>query len=194
MRPRRLGVVVTSRHDSYADAICDALGRLEALGLRWFLTGSEALGLYASPRQTVDTDVVVELPIERFEETFTPFQDAFVIARPIRAERRWLASLVSLDGWGKVDIILRDGDAWGRDALDRRRSFDHPIYGRVWLSSPEDLLLAKLEWSGGRSELQLRDCVSLVRDNPALDVVYLDRQAVALGVADLLDRVRQDAS
>lgn len=186
--------MVTSRNGSYADAIRDALARLEASGLRWFLTGSEALGPYASPRQTVGTDVVVELTVERFEETFAAFKDAFAIASPVRADRRWRASLVSLAGWGKVDIILRDSDAWGREALDRRRSFDHPAYGKVWLSSPEDLLLAKLEWSGGRSELQLRDCMSLVRDNPGLDAGYLDRHAAALRVAGLLDQVRLDAS
>jgi len=180
-------------HGSYADAIRDALGRLEAAGLRRYLTGSEALGPYAGPRQTADTDVVVDLPAERFEQVFASFRDAFVIAPPMRAARRWLASLVSADGWGKVDIILRDADPWGREALDRRCRFAHPSYGHVWLSSPEDLLLAKLEWSGGESELQLRDCVALVRDQPGLDADYLDRHAAGLGVVEVLARVRRDA-
>jgi len=185
---------VARQHESSADAIRDALGRLEAAGLRWFLTGSEALAPYAEPRQTADTDVVVELPVERFDEIFGSFGDAFAIARPIRTTRRWLASLVSLDGWGKVDVVMRDDDPWGRAALDRRRRFDHPSYGPVWLSSAEDLLLAKLEWSEGTSELQLRDCAGLVRANPDLDRTYLDCHAAALGVADLLARVRADAS
>jgi hypothetical protein len=185
--------VGTRSHGSYADAIRDALGRLEAAGLRWYVTGSEALGPYAGPRQTADTDVVVDLPVERFDEVFGSFRDAFVIAPPVRAGRRWLGSLVSSHGWGKVDIILRDPDPWGREALDRRRRFVHPSYGPVWLSSPEDLLLAKLEWSGGESELQLRDCVALVRDQPGLDAAYLDRHAAGLGVAEILARVRRDA-
>ena len=181
-------------HRSYADAVRDALGRLEAAGLRWYLTGSEALGPYAVPRQTDDTDVVVDLPASDFERVFAPFEDAFAVARPIRTPGRWLASLVSLEGWGKVDIVLRDDDPWGRVALERRRRFEHPAYGPVWLSSPEDLLLAKLEWSEGTSELQLRDCVELLRANPGLDRAYLDRHAAVLGVADLLARVRDYAT
>jgi hypothetical protein len=181
-------------HRSYADAVRDALGRLESAGLRWYLTGSEALGPYAMPRQTADTDVVVDLPASDFERVFGPFEDAFAVARPIRTPGRWLASLISLEGWGKVDVVLRDDDPWGRAALERRRRFEHPAYGPVWLSSPEDLLLAKLEWSEGTSELQLRDCVGLLRANPGLDRAYLDRHAAALGVADLLARVRDDAT
>jgi hypothetical protein len=181
-------------HGSYADAVRDALGRLETAGLRWYLTGSEALGLYAAPRQTADTDVVVDLPAERFEAVFGPFADAFAVARPIRVPQRWLASLVSQAGWGKIDVVLRDDSPWARAALDRRRRFVHPAYGPVWLSSPEDLLLAKLEWSEGASELQLRDCTKLVRANPDLDGAYLDRHAAALGVTDLLHRVRADVA
>ena len=77
-------------------------------------------------------------------------------ASPIRVARRWLASLVSLDGWGKVDLVMRDDGPWARAALDRRRRYDHPAYGSVWLSSAEDLLLAKLEWSEGTSELHTK--------------------------------------
>lgn len=186
--------MATEAHRSYADAVCDALGRLERAGIRWYLTGSEALGPYAVPRQTADTDIVVDLPTDAFERVFGPFEDAFAVARPIRTPGRWLASLVSLAGWGKVDIVLRDNDPWGQAALDRRRRFDHPAYGLVWLSSPEDLLLAKLEWSEGTSELQLRDCVALVRANPGLDRAYVDRHAAALRVTDLLARVRDDAA
>jgi hypothetical protein len=186
--------VAIHRHQSYADAVRDALGRLEAAGLRWYLTGSEALGPYAEPRQTADTDVVVDLPVERFDPIFASFADAYAVARPIRVTHRWLASLVSLDGWGKLDIVLRDPGPWAGEALERRRRFDHPGYGLVWLSSPEDLLLAKLEWSEGTSELQLRDCANLLRANPGLDAAYLDRHAADLGVSALLAKARADVA
>jgi hypothetical protein len=57
--------------------------------------------------------------------------------------------------------------------------------------SPEDLILAKLEWSdGGQSELQLRDCRSVVRIAPDLDWPYLERHAASLGVGALLESIR----
>jgi hypothetical protein len=178
---------------SYADAVRDALTRIEATSFRWYLTGSEALGPYAGPRQTADTDVVLDLPVERFNAVLESFGDAFAVAPPIRGACRWVASLVSLDGWGKIDIILRDPDPWGMEAMQRRRQYAHPAYGAVWLSSPEDLLLAKLEWSEGENELQLRDCIALLREQPDLDASCIERHAVTLGVRHVLDRVRRRA-
>jgi len=73
----------------------------------------------------------------------------------------------------------------------RRRRIEHPILGPTTMSSPEDLVLAKLEWSdGGASELQLRDVRSVVRLNDDLDWDYLRRYAADLGIADLLESVR----
>ena len=54
----------------------------------------------------------------------------------------------------------------------------------------EDLVLAKLEWSEGISELQLRDVRSVVRLVKDLDWSYLERYAVALGISDRLEAVR----
>jgi len=52
-------------------------------------------------------------------------------------------------------------------------------------------VIAKLEWSGGTSELQLRDCRNLVALNrDAIDWPYVERWAAVLGVSDTLDAVR----
>ena len=68
---------------------------------------------------------------------------------------------------------------------------DHPGLGKVPIISPEDLILAKLEWSdGGRSELQMRDCRSIIRLATDLDWDYLERHAPVLGVDRLLEGVR----
>ena len=54
----------------------------------------------------------------------------------------------------------------------------------------EDLVLAKLSWSAGTSELQLRDCAQLLRVNAdTLDRAYLERWAARLGLADRLAQV-----
>jgi hypothetical protein len=61
----------------------------------------------------------------------------------------------------------------------------------VWVLSIEDLVLAKLEWSRGISELQLRDCANLLRTNTStLDWQYLERYARVLGVDEILARLR----
>ena len=51
-------------------------------------------------------------------------------------------------------------------------------------------MLAKLEWSEGTSELQLRDVRSLLRLVKDLDWSYLERYAAVLGIRDRLEAVR----
>jgi hypothetical protein len=78
------------------------------------------------------------------------------------------------------------------EAMARRLRWAHPAWGPVWVSTLEDLVLAKLEWSEGTSELQLRDCASLLRMNAGrVDEAYLERWARALGLGDRLESVRR---
>ena len=76
--------------------------------------------------------------------------------------------------------------------FERRRRFAHPTIGSIWIPAPEDLVLAKLEWSDGTSELQLRDVRSIIRLTEDLDWTYIERYAAALGIADRLEVVRGD--
>lgn len=168
----------------------DVYEALDAVGLDWYLTGSEALAAYATPRQTLDTDVVVDAAPERLSAVPARLARDHYFAEPIRVGSRWMAWLVDAAGEGKVDLIVRDPDPWGREALARRQPWEHPVWGPVWVSSVEDLVLAKLEWSDGTSELQLRDCRLLIRMNgEVIDRSYLERWASELGIPALLERV-----
>ena len=173
------------------------MGVLETAGLPWYITGSEALAAYGSPRQTMDVDVVVDATPEVLERLTGSLTDRFYYAQPIRVGKRTLASLVESQGGGKVDLIVRDPDPWAAVAMSRRLRWQHPTWGSVWLSSLEDLILAKLEWSEGISELQLRDCRMLWRMNAGrVEQDYLETWAQQLGVSEWLARVREvgDAS
>lgn len=75
--------------------------------------------------------------------------------------------------------------------LSRRRAVD--VGGRrIFVHPPEDILLQKLRWfrAGGEiSDRQWRDVRGIVRlQGQRLDKKYLERQAAALGVSDLLER------
>ena len=74
--------------------------------------------------------------------------------------------------------------------MARRRRLDHPTLGQTWAITAEDLILAKLEWSEGTSELQLRDLRSIVRLVDDLDWTYLERYAATLGIRDRLETIR----
>jgi hypothetical protein len=65
------------------------------------------------------------------------------------------------------------------------------ITGDLGPRDRQPLILAKLEWSEGVSELQLRDCANLLRANADIvDWTYLERYARVLGVDEILARLR----
>jgi len=169
----------------------DVFERLERLGIGYFLTGSEALARYGEPRQTMDVDIMVDIDSIEFPRIARAFEDDYLVNDPIDFGGHVMASLIATSALGKVDLILRRTDPWGRSAMERRQRWEHPHYGSLWVASLEDLILGKLEWSGGKSELQLRDCRNLIAVNrDSIDWQYLERWALALGVKGTLEQVQ----
>lgn len=168
--------------------------RLESLGVSYYLTGSEALARYGQPRQTMDMDLVIDLAPAGFPRLERAFSRDFLVNPPIDFGGHLMASVMPLSALGKADLIFSRQDAWSRSAMERRQSWQHPTYGTIWVISMEDLILAKLEWSQGESELQLRDCRNLVALNcERIDWPYLEHWATAIGVDDALEEVRRAA-
>jgi hypothetical protein len=173
------------------DVAADVIRRLERLGVDYYVTGSEALPRYGEPRQTADIDIVLALSSAAFSRVRRAFEGDYVVNDPVAIGVRSLASAVAQNGLGKADFILERNDGFGRSAMARREQWDHPSLGRIWVIALEDLILAKLEWSEGVSELQLRDCANLLRTNAAtVDWNYLERYARVLGVDGILGRIR----
>lgn len=177
------------------DVAVDVIRRLRQMGIDYYITGSEALARYGEPRQTADIDIVLDMEPADFPRVRRAFESDYVVNDPIGSGDRMIASVVAQTGLGKADLILGRRDVWARSAMARREAWDHPRLGDVWVLSLEDLILAKLEWSEGVSELQLRDCANLLRTNAAtLDWSYLERHARVLGVDEILARLRAASS
>ncbi len=172
----------------------DVLDRLEGAGVGYYITGSEALSVWAEPRQSMDIDIITDLTVARFEAVIRPaFEDAYLVNDLIIVDGRGYGSVIHRTEIRKADLITRRDDAWGRIAFERRRLVDDPVLGSAWFIGPEDLILAKLAWSdGGVSERQVRDAASVVRITPDLDWGHIDQYASALGVTSLVERIRGD--
>jgi hypothetical protein len=114
------------------------------------------------------------------------------------AERRSF-NLVHLATKFKIDIFVSPRRAFDRQAAMRARveplgdSDDAP---QLPVATAEDIALAKLDWfrrGGETSERQWTDVIGILRVSGNLDRAYLQRWAIALGVADLLDRALAQA-
>ena len=99
----------------------------------------------------------------------------------------------------KVDVFVPQGRAFDRQAADRARMQlvdERSEASRFPVASPEDTILAKLEWfrrGGEISERQWSDVLGILRVATA-DRDYLQHWARELQVADLLARAMEDAS
>jgi hypothetical protein len=159
------------------------------LGLAWFVTGSVAASVHGVLRSSQDVDVVVDLDAADVTRLAATLGVTHAIAQPIAYGDFAMASVIDRRSAQKVDIILKRSSGFEASAFARRVRAAVPELGEVWVASVEDVILAKLAWSEGTSELQLRDCRELLRINAGLlDRAYLERWASELG---LLERLRQ---
>lgn len=87
----------------------------------------------------------------------------------------------------KLDFIIGSHDEFDEARFARRRRLRLGGF-EAWFISPEDLILAKLQWrSATGSEQQLRDVRVLRSSIPDLDNRYVASWAARLGLTDALN-------
>jgi hypothetical protein len=169
------------------------VSRLEAASIPYMLSGSTALGAYATPRMTRDLDVVVQLEpadaarlTQAFAEDF--YCDAAAVDRAVAA--RGMVNVIHLEHVIKVDFIIRRDTPYRQLEFTRRRQLRIDDQD-MWVVAPEDLVLSKLDWAKqGGSAIQAADVRELIASVPDLDWAYLERWAGQLGVAAGLAEAR----
>ena len=100
----------------------------------------------------------------------------------------------------KVDVFIPRPRPFLQAQLDRAQrltfSFETEISAKF--ASPEDTILAKLEWyrmGGEVSDRQWRDIIGVLKTRAGeLDLEYLRKWAAELHVSDLLGRALKDSS
>ena len=106
--------------------------------------------------------------------------------------RRGMFNLIHQRSIIKVDFVLQKDGAYDRVAFGRRRQVD--VDGvRLWLISPEDLVIRKLLWGrDGDSELQLRDVGNILAMADALDHAYIERWVQEFALEPWLERAKAE--
>lgn len=170
---------------------------LEDLGARYVIVGSMASIVHGMIRSTMDADVLTELEPAHIPQLVSALQERFHIdALAIREaiDNRRSFSLIHLATMFKVDVFISRQRPFDEQQLTRR-AIAQVRSGSdrgVWVLSPEDVILAKLDWfrlGGQVSERQWRDILGvLLSQRDKLDTAYLKEWSAALGVSDLLDR------
>jgi hypothetical protein len=174
---------------------------LDALGIIHTIGGSIASSIAGEPRSTLHIDVVAAL----HESHLAPLVDALssefyvddeALRRAIR--QRSSANVIHQATQLKVDIFVAGGTPLDEQQLRRRQAVEVADGQILHVHPPEDILLQKLRCyrkGGARSERQWRDILGIIRVQArGLDRDYLQANAPALDLADLLDRALKEAT
>lgn len=185
--------------DETISAIAPVVSALEKSGCRYFIGGSVASSILGVPRTTMDVDMISELNsknikvfLDLIESEY--FFDEEYISQAVSAGRSF--NIIHKPTAFKIDLFILKNRAFDQQSIlhiqpKKLRSINQTL--EVHVSSPEDLILNKLEWynSGGCvSEKQLNDILGLLRvHRTQIDMEYLEKWAKELRLADLLKSI-----
>jgi hypothetical protein len=175
---------------------------LDKLAVPYLVGGSLASILHGMVRTTQDADIITEMRqshltpfVSALQEEF--WLDAEMIAEAIR--RRSAFNIIHRETMFKVDVFIPSDRPFLRSQLARaqKQLFDPDTESSAKFATPEDTILAKLEWyrlGNEVSDRQWRDILGVLKVCAgALDLAYLHQWAASLQVSDLLERALQDA-
>lgn len=181
----------------------EVIAALDAMRVAHALGGSLASSIHGAVRQTHDADMAVEPFPGREAEFCAQLSPKYYVSLPavIEANRQQAVfNVISPETAFKVDLFVRKDRPFDRSLMARRQTItlgDPPGFAAS-VVSPEDVILWELEWyrlGGEVSDRQWSDILSVLRvQGDRLDAAYLARWAGQLGVSDLLDRARSEAS
>ena len=180
---------MTSQNE-FLNNIISALAKSK---IPYMVSGSFASSFHGRPRATNDVDIVID-PAPNQLDAFVELLKAEYYGNADSAReslsKRTMFNLIDIEAGLKVDLIIRKDRPYSAGEFGRKRKF--PIEGStLWVVSPEDTILSKLEWSKGhQSQQQFQDALGvLVVQAGRLDIQYLQRWAKELGVMNELTKL-----
>lgn len=165
---------------SITDVFQRVIAALESAGIDYMLAGSFASTRYSSPRSTQDIDIVIsagETELKSFIELAQAKNYYAELDDALEARRHEsLFNIIDRDTGWKVDLIFRKSTPFGLEEFRRRQKI--VVHGlEMFVATPEDIIIAKLEWAkGGASQRQIEDVAAILRvQERALDTSYLEK-------------------
>jgi hypothetical protein len=177
--------------NDFSELLRRLVDALDDAKIPFMIAGSFASTAHGLPRATQDLDIVIDPPgpdaLDALLARFPP-DDYYVDSDAAHDALRRRAMFNVIDnatGW-KLDLIVRKNRPFSREEFRRRQPLtllDVPVF----VASPEDTVIAKLEWShgGGGSERQRRDVVGILETMAdRIDTGYIEKWVLDLGVEE----------
>jgi len=173
-------------------ALQPVIGAFEEMGISYYICGSIASSAYGISRATQDIDLVsdiseqsVNILVERLRNEY--FIDGDMIRDAIKSKSSF--NLIHLKTMMKLDIFILQDDLFHKNTNQRKikDTLDEDENSlKIFLSSPEDVILSKLVWflnSNEVSERQWMDVLGVIKvQGGILDLEYLKYWATELRI------------
>jgi hypothetical protein len=165
---------------------------LNRLGIQYVLTGGLAVTIWGIPRYTNDADLIIQLSEKDIPKlklgleqlSAIGYVDEEMIRDALRRNSEF--NYIDVEGGFKADMWIAKDSPFNRSCFARRVVVE--IGGQnVWVVSPEDLIVSKLDW-WHRGSHKSEDDVRAVMDGQwdRLDWVYIESWAHRLGLEEEL--------
>ena len=167
---------------------------LEACGIPYLLSGSFASNYYGIPRSTRDADFVLQSQRAVSPDLAQQLGEDFILEPQLSFETNtgtFRQVLRYKKKPFKVELFLLSQDPHDEARFLRRRAvrlFEH----RVWLPSPEDVIITKLRWARGKDRDDTRDVMAVQQDQ--LDWRYVEDWCRRHGTLPLMEEIRRSVS
>jgi len=169
------------------------LEALKASEVEYMIGGAIAEWAWGEPRATQDLDVVINLPIKSIGKFSRELEkrDMLVpvdIILDAMTEDRADIPLNAIHMYSglKADLyLMREGDSLRQSSFQRRILIDYgPPIGKVYVHSPEDLILYKLIYLGISGQPKhARDITAILKANrDKIDFEYIEEWVVQFGL------------
>lgn len=144
---------------------------LERLGIFYAIGGSLASSLHGVMRSTLDVDIVADMRLEHIQPLVAALSREFYADDEMMKdaiEHQSSFNLIHYETAFKVDIFIRKSRAFDQMQLERRRTsvIATDPEQSVYVTSPEDVILSKLEWyrmGGEVSDRQWSDILGVLK-------------------------------
>ena len=170
---------------------------LEKLNIQYMIGGSFASTIYGMVRTTQDVDIIADMQLQHAQPFITALEGDFYIDEEMIADsiqHKSSFNIIHRTTMFKVDVFIPSKSPFQQSQLSRAQKqiiISEPEVSANF-ASPEDTIIAKLEWfrKGGEvSERQWRDVLGILKVRAGtLDLEYLRKWASDLNVIDLLQK------
>ena len=178
---------------------------LNAAGVEYLIGGAIAEWAWGEPRATQDLDLVVRIPIKAINKLSKELEKrdmllpADVILGSILEDRADIPlNAIHMHSGLKADLYpVREGDELRQSAFQRRQKVEYgPPIGKVYIHSPEDLILYKLMYFGlSQQSKHSRDISAILKSKKnELDMNYIEQWVTRLGLNSLWKEMLDNVS